>query len=201
MDNEEWRDVTVTGGGTHVGSYQVSNLPRVRSLDRIMIRSDGKPLPIAGRVLKPWIDSHGYLKVGLHRDGEVRFVKVARLVLEEFVGPCPPHMQVCHAVGSDPSDCRLEVLRWDTVAANAVDRFGNRPLSDGDIIALREARAAGETVTALGERYDRALESTSRICKGEHYKHVGGPRTFGHRPRGDFKVVQYEEGRQDYATG
>lgn len=45
---------------------------------------------------------------------------VHRLVLEAFVGPCPPGMEACHWNGI-PGDNRLHNLRWDTPSANNAD--------------------------------------------------------------------------------
>lgn len=62
-----------------------------------------------------------------HSDGKYmciywrgRKYRVHRLVLEAFVGPCPPGMECCHNNGN-PADNRLENLRWDTRSANCLD--------------------------------------------------------------------------------
>lgn len=45
-----------------------------------------------------------------------------RLMLLAFVGPCPDGMEACHNNG-DPSDNRLDNLRWDTKQSNQADRI------------------------------------------------------------------------------
>ena len=54
--------------------------------------------------------------------------RVHRLILETFVGPCPPGMEACHGNGIR-TDNRLENLRWDTRKANCADavRHGTCP--------------------------------------------------------------------------
>lgn len=71
--------------------------------------------------LKPSIDSAGYPSVDLYAAGRRQRVNVHRLVLEAFVGPCPPGMQTRHLDG-DRRNNRLENLAWGTPAENAADR-------------------------------------------------------------------------------
>jgi hypothetical protein len=73
------------------------------------------------RVLKPYPRPEGHLLVDLRYNGARRVVRVHRLVLETFVGPCPDGMEACHANG-DPADNRLVNLRWDTRRSNNLDR-------------------------------------------------------------------------------
>lgn len=72
---EIWKDIDGYEG------YQVSNLGRVRSLDRI----DSNNHPLKGVILKPHISNSGYLLVGLYkqqkRDGKL----LHRLVAEAFL--------------------------------------------------------------------------------------------------------------------
>ena len=60
--NEVWKDVK-----GYEGLYQVSNLGRVKSLDRwINQRSNSKKL-IKSKMLKPMLNKRGYLMVGLSK--------------------------------------------------------------------------------------------------------------------------------------
>ena len=49
---------------------------------------------------------------------------VHRLVLEAFVGPCPPGLETCHR-NDDSSDNRLRNLRWGTSLSNSADAISN----------------------------------------------------------------------------
>jgi hypothetical protein len=64
------------------------------------------------------------MEVWLSRDGTPCRFKVARLVLEAFVGLCPAGMEACH-FNDDPADNRLENLRWDTHSNNHYDLVRN----------------------------------------------------------------------------
>lgn len=71
--------------------------------------------------LTPWVHQDGHLRVTIRREGRRMEAAVHRLVLEAFVGPCPPGMEALHRNG-DPTDNRLENLRWGTRSENNLDR-------------------------------------------------------------------------------
>lgn len=117
LPGEEWRPVL-----GWEGYYEVSNQGRVKSVTRTT--DDG--LTIYGRLRQPAMQGRGnpYWQVHLMRGGrDAPFYRVAvhRLVLESFVGPCPPGMEACHNNGNG-FDNRVENLRWDTHENNMRDQ-------------------------------------------------------------------------------
>lgn len=120
MNSERW--LPVSG---YEGSYEVSDLGRVRSLDRITDR--GRKW--RGRVMSPApMRSNGYLIVSLWRDGSQRTTLVHRLVLSAFVGPAPDGAEGLHGDG-DPENNKLTNLSWGTHSENEMDkvRHGTHP--------------------------------------------------------------------------
>lgn len=108
---ENWRDIP-----GYVGTYQVSDLGRVRSLDRI----DGRGRARKGLVLKQSIDVDGRPNIGLRNKRH----RVCRLVLIAFKGlPSDAdkvHYDSCH-INGDPTDNSLSNLRWGTRSMNVRD--------------------------------------------------------------------------------
>lgn len=102
---EEWRVIPRSDG-----KYYASNLGRIRGA--------------RGRVLKPQEATSGNFQVSVLRDGRRCLQLVPRLVLEAFVGPCPPGMECCHK-DDNPQNNRIENLRWDTRSSNRYDRVRN----------------------------------------------------------------------------
>lgn len=119
MTEETWRPVP-----SHVGLYEVSDLGRVRSLDRIVVGAAGRQRRVAGRILRPTLRPDGRHKVALCRGGVETTRLVAHLVLEAFVGPRPGDLDACHN-DDDQGNDRLANLRWDTHLANCKDRTDN----------------------------------------------------------------------------
>lgn len=64
--------------------YQVSDKGQVKSLNRVVLRSNGKTQRIPDRILKPTHDKAGYEYVILQKEGERVTKKVHRLVAQTF---------------------------------------------------------------------------------------------------------------------
>ncbi len=107
---EKWVDVP---GWT--GLYEVSNLGRVRSLERLTERGVR-----GGKLLKPNPDSHGYYTVSMSVNSQVARVWIHHLVLLAFVGPRPRATEVAHENG-DHQDNRLTNLAYKTKSGNMLD--------------------------------------------------------------------------------
>lgn len=98
------------------GLYEVSDQGRIK-------RVAGGQGAVPG-IRRPSIHPAGYQQISLSANNVQATKKISRLVLEAFVGPCPPGMEACHW-NDIADDDRLENLRWDTHAANIVDRTRN----------------------------------------------------------------------------
>lgn len=153
---EQWRPVV-----GHEGSYEVSNLGHVRSIDRILTFADGRERRAAGRELKPWANGRtGHLCVGLA--GKCRYL-VHVLVLEAFIGPRPDGLVACHNNGV-ATDNRIENLRWDTYGANNDDL-----VSHGTHVQARKTRCPqGHEYTPANTRlylYEGTWRRYCRACQ------------------------------------
>lgn len=89
---EIWRDIL-----NYEGLYKSSDIGKIKNRH--------------GRILKPYKRSDGHLEVSLHKDGASKTFKVHRLVLETFVGPCPPGME-CRHLDGNPLNNKLNNLCW-----------------------------------------------------------------------------------------
>ena len=78
------------------------------------------------RVLKQRVGRHGYIEISVrvgHMPGSVqKTCRVHQLVLEAFVGLCPPNYVTRHLDGVR-SNNRLSNLRWGTQKENCADRL------------------------------------------------------------------------------
>lgn len=109
MEQEEiWRDIE-----GYEGQYQVSNLGRVKSFDRI----DGAGHLKRGRILRPVPDKKGYLRVQLHKEGKRKLFLVHRLVAQAFI-PNPEGLPQVNHRDEDPSNARADNLEWCTASYN-----------------------------------------------------------------------------------
>lgn len=154
---EQWRPIP-----RYAGLYEVSDLGRVRGIDRVVIRSNGNPKTIPGTLRTQSIRKNGYASVTLSDHGKKRAELVHRLVLEAFVGPAQDSEEACHGDG-DRSNNALTNLRWDTRSANHLDRRlhgTSRPWNSGLRFCQRghEFTAANTRIGAEGRRICRACQ-------------------------------------------
>lgn len=99
--------------------------------------------------------------VSLRNGDKITQFQIHRLVLEAFVGPCPEGMECCHNDG-DPTNNRLDNLRWDTRQANVEDsiKHGTKPKGERCSYAKLTAQQVGEIRQRLKEG-----ETQARIAK------------------------------------
>lgn len=98
--------------------YEVSNLGRVRSLDRWVVGARGRDQRKRGRLLKLGLNKSGYFRTQLAY--QKKFL-VHHLVLLAFVGPRMNGLHGLHNNGN-PQDNRSVNLRWGTPEDNMADK-------------------------------------------------------------------------------
>lgn len=111
---EEWRDVV-----GFEGLYQVSNLGRVKGLDRLVdtnINNVDKRIS-KGKLLKPQFNNKGYKRVNLCKNGTFKSVFVHRLVAEAFI-PNPNNYPVVNHKDENKQNNCVENLEWCTQKYN-----------------------------------------------------------------------------------
>lgn len=105
------------------GIYQISNFGNVKSLKRVIMRSDNKKRTIPEKMKRSTPD-HGYKKVGLHdKDGNPKTHSIHRLVLKTFLHESD--LYVDHIDG-DKHNNHLENLRYVTNSENLTFRNTNK---------------------------------------------------------------------------
>lgn len=163
------------------GLYEVSDLGRVRSLDRVIESvgaARGYPKRVRGRVLKPQWHSQGYAQVGLCS----RVHLVHAIVLAAFVGVAPLGTEGAHGDG-DKWNNRLSNLRYATPLSNAADRVvhgtsgkgeknAQAVLTDDDVIEIRRRIGEGEPYVVVAEDFPVTDRTIGKIARRERWAHV-----------------------------
>lgn len=110
---ENWKPVP-----DYDGLYEVSDLGRVRSLDRVTSAARRDAMVIKGKVLKPALAANGYYTVALCKDGKPKSHTVHSLVAAAFLGPKPEGCVIDHIDGGR-TDNRPANLRYVSQAVNS----------------------------------------------------------------------------------
>jgi len=134
------------------------------------------------RRVKPWTDKLGYHRVQLFHDGNQRTVKVHRLVLLTFVGPCPAGMQ-CRHLDGNPGNNHVSNLTWGSSSENHRDKIlhgtsglgdknGNAKLKAADVLEIRMRAANGENTSAIASGFPVTQTNVRLIILRKTWKHI-----------------------------
>lgn len=162
--------------------YEVSDLGRVRSVDRIVTGCDGKVQHLRGRVLRQvGPGANGYFTVGLSRGGIEKTRLVHQLVAAAFIGPCPPGQEVRHGPNGK-LDNRASELCYGTRKENFQDRVRDGVINRGErnghakltweaVDDIRRRVAAGETQRTVAAHYGVHFATVSAVIVGKNWRH------------------------------
>ena len=196
---EIWKDVQ-----GFEGRYQVSNMGRVRSLDRWSL--DARPHFIKGMMLKPSLNKgKGYVRVSLsdgHRN--YKHYEVHRLVALHFVLGYKEGLVVNHK-NEVKTDNRSENLEWCTYQYNLnysdVIAWKRKPVYQYDLDGnlIKKFKCGNQAEQELGFTIVHAIYESKRgythgflFNQKPHTKEYWNKVTKGHK--GPYKrVIQYDD--------
>ena len=173
QQKEEWRPVV-----GFEGLYEVSNLGKVRSLDR---RIKCKYFQnIKGKVLKPQLDKQtGYLVIYLWREGLISRFTIHSLVAKMFLKKPAARDEVNHKNGKK-TDNKISNLEWTTRSKNMIhahaiglaptgERHGGAKLKNNDISKIRFLSSV-MTQDAIAKNFGVSQSIISGIISGKRWK-------------------------------
>jgi len=179
--NENWKDIK-----GYEGLYQVSNLGRVKSLERYCDDSIGRHRLLKERILKPGLTGnkkHNHKTVCFREDNAPYYYLVHRLVLIAFSGDCPEGMEASHLDG-DSLNNNKDNLSWETHKENndrrighGTDQFGERnprsKFTDAEIIKMREKYSDRRiSLKEIGKIYNVNGSCIGDILSRRTWRHV-----------------------------
>lgn len=138
MAHETWRDVV-----GYEGYYQVSNLGRVRSVERRVVRGNHTQL-VHEKILNQKNNSSGYLRVNLSRNNHVQQMFVHRIVAMAFVDN-PASLPVIDHINGNKHDNSSSNLRWCTQSTNLHYTYS----AGGRVAAIMSAEKREKQVRAV----------------------------------------------------
>ena len=108
MKGEIWKDIE-----GYEGLYQVSNMGRVKSLERMKWcgLNGGCYRIVPEKIMKGVGDGNGYLQVGLYREGKRKKCRINRLVAQAFLENPDNLPEVNHKDENKKNNC-VDNLEW-----------------------------------------------------------------------------------------
>lgn len=168
---EVWKDIP-----EYEGLYQVSNLGRVKGLDRTVVAKNGIPQFKRGTVLKNKLGTNNYHYVILYKNNKGKTFMNHTLVALVFIGNRPSNHDICHIDG-DRFNNQASNLRYDTRSENRIDDYRNGKknprgkLSIEQVLEIRERyKNGGITHKGLAEAYKMSESQINAIVNKTSYK-------------------------------
>ena len=108
---EIWKDIE-----GYNGLYQVSNKGRVKSLQRVVQRRNGRSIPIKEKIIAFHLHKHGYHQVRLW-NVKSKLCTIHRLVANAFL-PNPNNYPVVMHLDNNPANNFVSNLSWGNQSIN-----------------------------------------------------------------------------------
>lgn len=167
---EEWKPVV-----GFEGLYEVSNLGRVRSIDREITLSNGRTRKLKGKIRKQLIMKDGRPVLVLNKNGKQYNEYPHTLLALAFLGERPEDYQICHIDG-DCTNNKLSNLRYDTGSENMIDMYrygkkaGRGKLDIHQVLEIRNLYATGNyKQRELAEKFNVGQENISLIVNRKNF--------------------------------
>ena len=165
---EIWKDID------GYPDYMVSNMGRVKSLERNVVKGKGGLYKIEEKILKSIKKRDGYLQINLSKDGKQKTHLIHRLVAQAFLLNPNNLVEIKH-IDEDKTNNRADNLEWCSREYNCNYGTRNKRISipilqlllDGKLI--RKWNSAREVERELNIAHNQI----TACCKGK-YKTAGG---------------------------
>ena len=163
---EIWKDIE-----EFEGIYQVSNLGRVRSVDRMIIYRTGAKRLTKGTTLSISQNKLGYLQVSLHKEDKMYSRRVHRLVAKAFIPNPNNYKEINHIDGIKENNC-VDNLEWCDRTYNIKHAIDNglrkkhyEHKKRGDTEMKRKLDKLGRVVIPKEEREELGWNENDEIQK------------------------------------
>ena len=158
MEKEIWRPIK-----GYEGLYEASNLGNVRSVDRVIVYSNGRKHFLKGKILKPVKNQEGYLFLWLFKDSKRKTFKVHRIIMNTFV-PNPSNLPQINHKDEDKTNNCVDNLEWCDAKYNI--NYGTRT----EKVAIKKSKSVlqidANTEKIIAE-YSSATEAGMNFCFGQ----------------------------------
>lgn len=168
---EIWRDVV-----EYNSIYQVSNMGRVRSIDRWVSQSKNNSeysRKMRGRIIKSRHQNSGYLVVWLSKNGKSSAKTVHRLVATAFINNPLAFRCVNHKDGNKENNCP-ENLEWCSHSLNLLHAYKTlKQIRSGTTVICVDLNISFKTIKDAGEKLKISAGSICHALSGRN-KTAGG---------------------------
>ena len=177
--SEIWKDII-----GFEGSYQISSLGRIRSLDRFVNCKNGGLKLFKGQIKNVSENKRRYKSICLSKNSKTKNFDIHRLLAIHFI-PNPENKKEVNHIDGNRMNNNLSNLEWNTPSENAlhahkirlVSNTGRknhkraRKLTDKQVIDIKKNHKKG-MAKILAEKHNVTKECIYRIWGGYSWKDI-----------------------------
>lgn len=172
MEKEIWKDIK-----GYEGVYQVSNLGRVKSLDRIIYCKNGTKAYYKEKILKQSKQKNGYYRVTLSANNKQKKHSIHRLVAQSFLKDYSNELEVNHIDGNPANNklSNLEMISFENHYKKENQRRTKRRLNNKRYIESRKhtgeitKKRCSKSVTAYNKNTGNKIKTFSSQKEGAEW--------------------------------
>ena len=168
--NEIWKDIP-----DYEGLYQISNLGRVKSLDRDIVYSNGTRHHINNKILQPQKSKYGYLFVTLTKDNKPHAKYIHQLIADAFI-PNPNNLPCVNHKDENKLNNNIDNLEWCTIDYN--NNYGTRTQRTRKKICQYDTNykliKIWDGIRVASRELNIPSQQISQCCKKSQYRHTAG---------------------------
>jgi hypothetical protein len=175
---EIWKDIE-----GFEGYYQVSNLGRVKGLERTVKHYTGGIKKLNQIILKLCKDFKGYFNIQLSKNGISKTYKAHRLVAKHFIPNFENKLEVNHKNGVKTDNSAIN-LEWCSCSENIIHAFktglkkairgeknGNSKITENIAYNIKY-NTDGLSQKEIANQYEISQSLVSSIKNGKKWKHI-----------------------------
>ena len=163
------------------GLYQVSNLGRVKSLNRTSTHPKGYIAHYKEKILKQSFERNGYVRVGLSRDGKVKLYYVHVLVAQAFIAN-PDNLPEVNHKDENKLNNKASNLEWCTheynskhgTRAKRISKANTNNMKTSKQVLCVETGVIYESVHEAGRQMNLDFSEIARVCRGYRNRKTAG---------------------------
>lgn len=170
---EQWKDIK-----DYEGLYQVSNMGRIRSLDRLVKGGYGCQKLIKGKIIKPYEAPSGYYKLSLYSHRKREMVYVHKTVAENWL-PNPDNLPCINHKDENKKNNSVDNLEWCSYSYNNTYNGKQKITAEKTSKAVYQYSLSGELIKEWKSTMDIQRSTgylngnIGKACRGKYKQAYG----------------------------
>jgi hypothetical protein len=169
MQDEFWKDIM-----GYESIYQVSNLGKVKSLDRLLINKNNRKYILKGAFLKSSYDKRGYLIYQLSKNNIKKTLKLHRILGKTFIEN-PNNLSEINHIDGNKNNNSLNNLEWCTTQHNISEAFNMGLMKRSKVAKTKDGIIIKTYDSITNAAFDNKIAKSSiHRCLNKNCKQIKG---------------------------